>query len=67
MKQTAEEGLTNIAAIIVGGMGFAGSANINLSRKFPSMLEPVHGSISDIAGQGKANPIAAFLSAGMTL
>ena len=59
--------LTDIAAIIVGGMGFAGSANINPSRKFPSMFEPVHGSAPDIAGQGKANPIAAILSAGMML
>jgi tartrate dehydrogenase/decarboxylase/D-malate dehydrogenase len=59
--------LTDIAAIIVGGMGFAGSANINPSRKFPSMFEPVHGSAPDIAGQGKASPIAAILSAGMML
>jgi tartrate dehydrogenase/decarboxylase/D-malate dehydrogenase len=59
--------LTDIAAIIVGGMGFAGSANINPSRKFPAMFEPVHGSAPDIAGQGKANPIAAILSAGMML
>ncbi len=59
--------LSDIAAIIVGGMGFAGSANINPSRAFPSMFEPVHGSAPDIAGQGKANPIAAILSAGMML
>lgn len=59
--------LTDIAAIIVGGMGFAGSANINPSRKFPSMFEPVHGSAPDIAGRGKANPVAAILSAAMML
>jgi len=59
--------LSDIAAIIVGGMGFAGSANINPLRKFPSMFEPVHGSAPDIAGQSKANPIAAILSAGMML
>jgi tartrate dehydrogenase/decarboxylase/D-malate dehydrogenase len=57
--------LTDIAAIIVGGMGFAGSANINPTRKYPSMFEPVHGSAPDIAGRGKANPIAAILSAAM--
>ncbi len=33
--------LTDIAAIIVGGMGFAGSANINPTRRYPSMFEPV--------------------------
>jgi tartrate dehydrogenase/decarboxylase/D-malate dehydrogenase len=59
--------LTDIAAIIIGGMGFAASANLNPSRKFPSMFEPVHGSAPDIAGQGKANPVAAILSAGMML
>ncbi len=57
--------LTDIAAIIVGGMGFAGSANINPTRRYPSMFEPVHGSAPDIAGTGKANPIAAILSAAM--
>ncbi len=57
--------LTDLSAIIVGGMGFAGSANLNPSRKFPSMFEPVHGSAPDIAGTGKANPIAAILSAAM--
>ncbi len=57
--------LTDIAAIIVGGMGFAGSANLNPTREFPSMFEPVHGSAPDIAGGGKANPIAAILSAAM--
>lgn len=59
--------LTDLAAIIVGGMGFAGSANINPSRIYPSMFEPVHGSAPDIAGQGKANPVAAILSSAMML
>lgn len=59
--------LSDISAIIVGGMGFAGSANINPTREYPSMFEPVHGSAPDIAGQGKANPIAAILSAAMML
>ncbi|HDP80152.1 MAG TPA: tartrate dehydrogenase, partial [Spirochaetes bacterium] len=52
---------------IIGGMGFAGSANINPSREFPSMFEPVHGSAPDIAGRGMANPVAAVLSAAMML
>jgi isocitrate/isopropylmalate dehydrogenase len=32
-----------------------------------SLFEPVHGSAPDIAGQGKANPLAAILTAGMML
>jgi tartrate dehydrogenase/decarboxylase/D-malate dehydrogenase len=59
--------LTDIAAIITGSMGLAPSANLNPSRKFPSMFEPVHGSAPDIAGQGVANPLAAILSAAMML
>ncbi len=57
--------LSDIAAIIIGGMGFAGSANINPTREAPSMFEPVHGSAPDIAGKGIANPLAAILSAAM--
>jgi 3-isopropylmalate dehydrogenase len=37
------------------------------TRRAPSMFEPVHGSAPDIAGQAKANPIAAILSAAMML
>lgn len=59
--------LTDLAAIIVGSMGLAASANINPDRKFPSMFEPVHGSAPDIAGKGIANPLAAILSAAMML
>ena len=57
--------LSDIAAIIIGGMGFAGSANINPTREAPSMFEPVHGSAPDIAGKGVSNPLAAILSASM--
>jgi tartrate dehydrogenase/decarboxylase / D-malate dehydrogenase len=59
--------LSDISAIIVGGMGFAGSGNINPERKFPSMFEPVHGSAPDIAGKGAASPVAAILSAAMMM
>ena len=59
--------LTDLAAIIVGSMGLAASANINPDRKFPSMFEPVHGSAPDIIGKGIANPLAAILSAAMML
>src|ERR1700722_15928711 len=59
--------LTDLAAIIVGSMGLAASANIDPTRRHPSMFEPVHGSAPDIAGKGIANPLAAILSAGMML
>lgn len=57
--------LTDISAVATGGIGFAGSGNLNPSREFPSMFEPVHGSAPDIAGKGIANPIAAIMSAAM--
>ncbi|MGO2131321.1 MAG: tartrate dehydrogenase [Halomonas sp.] len=59
--------LSDIGAAIQGGLGFAASANINPNRQLPSMFEPVHGSAPDIAGQGKANPIAAIWSGAMML
>ena len=59
--------LTDIGAIITGSMGLAASANIDPSRRFPSMFEPVHGTAPDIVGQGIANPMAAVLSASMML
>ncbi len=59
--------LSDISAIIVGSMGLAASANLDPSRRFPSMFEPVHGSAPDIAGKGIVNPLATILSAGMML
>lgn len=59
--------ITDLGAAIQGGMGMAASGNLNPTRKFASMFEPVHGSAPDIAGQGKANPIATFLSVAMML
>lgn len=59
--------LTDLAGIIVGGLGLAPSANINPERRFPSLFEPVHGSAPDIAGKGIANPVAAILSSAMML
>ena len=59
--------LTDLAAIVVGSMGLAASANIDPTRRSPSMFEPVHGSAPDITGQGIANPLAAILSAGLML
>lgn len=59
--------LSDLASAITGGIGLAPSANLNPSRTFPSMFEPVHGSAPDIAGKGIANPIAAILSGAMML
>lgn len=59
--------LTDLSAIIVGSMGLASSANIDPTRKHPSLFEPVHGSAPDIMGKGIANPLAAILSAAMML
>ena len=59
--------LTDLGAAIQGGLGFAASANIDPTRRNPSMFEPVHGSAPDIADKGIANPMAAFWSAAMML
>ena len=59
--------ITDLAAAISGGIGFAASGNIDPTHHHPSMFEPVHGSAPDIAGQGKADPTAAILSASMLL
>ncbi len=59
--------ITDLAAAITGGIGLAASGNINPDRTAPSMFEPVHGSAPDIAGQQKADPTAAILSASLLL
>ena len=57
--------LTDLGAQLQGGLGMGASGNINPTGV--SMFEPIHGSAPDIAGQGKANPIAAVLAAKMML
>ena len=59
--------LTDLGAAIQGGLGFAASANIDPTRRGPSMFEPVHGSAPDIADLGIANPIAAIWSLALML
>jgi tartrate dehydrogenase/decarboxylase/D-malate dehydrogenase len=59
--------LSDVSAMITGSIGLAPSANLDPTRRFPSMFEPVHGSAPDIAGRGLVNPLAAILSAGMML
>ena len=56
--------LSDLAAGLMGGMGMAPSADIGAER---AVFQPCHGTAPDIAGQGKANPTAMFLSAAMML
>ena len=57
--------LTDEASVLCGSMGVIPSAS--LSEGKTGMYEPIHGSAPDIAGQGKANPLAMILSAAWML
>ena len=59
--------LTDIGGAIMGSIGMAPAANINLNGNYPSMFEPVHGSAPDIYGKGIANPIGQIWTAKMML
>ncbi len=56
--------LSDLAAGLIGGMGLAPSGDIGDEH---AMFQPCHGTAPDIAGTGKANPTAMFLSAAMML
>jgi len=57
--------ITDLGAMLQGGLGMAGSGNIHPGQV--SLFEPVHGSAPYMAGQNKANPIAAIAAAAMML
>ncbi|MGN6597881.1 MAG: isocitrate/isopropylmalate dehydrogenase family protein [Actinomycetes bacterium] len=59
--------LSDLAAVLAGGMGMAPSGNVRPDGDVPGVYEPVHGSAPDIAGKGVANPVACLLSATMLL
>ena len=59
--------LTDLAAVLQGGMGMAASASLAPGSGTPGIFEPVHGSAPDIAGQGVANPVGAIWSAALML
>lgn len=60
--------LTDLAAVLCGGMGVAPSCNLNpADRHSPPMFEPTHGSAPDIAGRNIAGPTAMLLTAAMML
>ncbi|NLD19290.1 MAG: 3-isopropylmalate dehydrogenase [Clostridiales bacterium] len=57
--------LSDEASMITGSIGMLPSASLSTGNF--GMYEPVHGSAPDIAGTGKANPMATILSAAMML
>lgn len=57
--------LSDLAAALIGGLGLAPSASLHPGRI--GLFEPVHGSAPDIAGTGRANPLAAILCAALML
>ena len=59
--------LSDQASMCVGSIGMLPSATLSSWRSTLGLYEPIHGSAPDIAGQGKANPCAAILSAAMML
>lgn len=55
--------LSDLAGALAGSIGVAPTANIDPTRRAPSMFEPIHGSAFDITGKGIANPVATFWTA----
>ena len=62
--------MSDMAAMLTGSLGMLPSASLGLpmaNGRPKALYEPVHGSAPDIAGMGKANPIACILSFAMAL
>jgi len=59
--------ITDLGAMLQGGMGFAAGGNINPEKNYPSMFEPIHGSAPKYEGKAVVNPIAAIESIRMML
>jgi tartrate dehydrogenase/decarboxylase/D-malate dehydrogenase len=59
--------LSDLGPACTGTIGIAPSANLNPTRAWPSLFEPVHGSAPDIAGKGVANPIGQVWSVALML
>ena len=57
--------ITDLGAMLQGGMGIAASGNIHPGRV--SLFEPIHGSAPKYAGKGVASPVAAIMAGGMML
>jgi tartrate dehydrogenase len=59
--------ITDLGAMLQGGMGFAAGGNVNPERVFPSMFEPIHGSAPKYTGKKVVNPIASIEAVRMML
>ena len=59
--------ITDLGAMLQGGMGFAAGANLNPENTYPSMFEPIHGSAPKYEGKGVVNPVAAIQSIHMIM
>jgi tartrate dehydrogenase/decarboxylase/D-malate dehydrogenase len=59
--------ITDLGAMLQGGMGFAAGGNVNPEKTYPSMFEPIHGSAPKYAGKNVINPIASFEAMRMLL
>lgn len=59
--------LSDLASALGGSLGLGATANVDPSRRRPSMFEPIHGSAFDITGRGIANPLGAFWTASLML
>jgi tartrate dehydrogenase/decarboxylase / D-malate dehydrogenase len=59
--------LSDLAVALTGSLGIGATANLDPSRKRPSMFEPIHGSAFDLIGKGVANPLGAFWTACLML
>jgi len=59
--------ITDLGAMLQGGMGFAACGNINPEKIYPSMFEPIHGSAPKYTGKGVVNPIASIEAMRMLL
>ena len=57
--------ITDLGAMVQGGMGIAASGNIHPGKI--SMFEPIHGSAPKYRGQNKANPLATIMAVAMML
>ncbi|KAF9261808.1 tartrate dehydrogenase [Marasmius fiardii PR-910] len=55
--------LSDLAAALAGSIGIAPTSNLDPTREYPSMFEPIHGSAFDITGKGIANPVGTFWTA----
>ena len=59
--------ITDLGAMLQGGMGLAAGGNIDPERRFPSMFEPIHGSAPKYTGMERVNPIASIEAVRMLL